>query len=302
MTLDVVIEPFKKDDLEPLLGLFASYFPPGDRLLTPEYNRWLYDENPFGKGLMVKVLEGERWVGFMAMVPVTLTKAGEDLSAYYVVNVLVHPDFHGKHLFGRMIKAAMARVTQEQAALLGHPNDMALKSWQRARMHFHEALRPSLAWPKPWLRSLRANTVRAPSELVASARILSDVSAESDQWRVAATPEYLAWRYLKHPSNVYVVQALSDRGQPAGVQITKAVKPGIRLLVDQFVLTKHARAATALLQPLTICFWPDSVTFEMSGAVKPLPWKKRIPFFLTRHQLQEGASGLARLGLSASDF
>lgn len=302
MTADVVIESFNNDDLEPLRQLFASYFPPGDRLLTPEYSRWLYGDNPFGRALMVKVLEGARWVGFMAMIPVTLNKGGEDLSAYYVVNVLVHPDFHGKHLFGRMIKAAMVRVAQEKAALLGHPNDMALKSWQRARMQFHEPLRPSIAWPRLWPKAVRAREVTTPSDLSSSAAALVDITTQSDQWRVAATPDYLVWRYLRHPSNSYVVQVLSAKGQAVGVQVTKAVKPGLRLLVDQFVHAKDAKDATALLPPLTICFWPESLTAAMSGAVGPLPWKKRVPFFLTRPQQQESSSNLARIGLSASDF
>ena len=95
---------------------------------------------------------------------------------------------------------------------------------------------------------------------------------------------------------------LEARGAPAGVQITKRVRPGVRLLVDQFVLPQFARGATGRLPPLTLCFWPDSVTQEQAGAVWPLPWKKRIPFFLTRSPGPEESANVAELGLSASDF
>lgn len=302
MSLEVSIEDYADHQHGPLFELFASYFQPDDRLLTVAYTRWLYAENPFGPALMVSVTEGERWVGFMAMIPVELARRGKRLRAYYVVNVLVHPQFHGKHLFGRMITAAKALVTAKGAALMGHPNDMALKSWQRARMHFHESLRPSLALPVPWARGVSARTVREAGQLDASASVLADIASQAERWCVAATPEYLDWRYLRHPSNAYGVQVLAARGAPAGVQITKRVRPGVRLLVDQFVQAHQARGATGLLPPLTLCFWPDSLTKEQAGAVLPLPWKKRIPFFLTRSPDPEESASVASLGLSASDF
>ena len=296
------IENYADKHLEPLFELFASYFRADDRLLTATYTRWLYAENPFGPAFMARVTEGTRWVGFMAMIPVELARCGERLRAYYVVNVLVHPQFHGKHLFGRMITAAKALVTAEGAALMGHPNDMALKSWQRARMHFHEPLRPSLALPVLWRRGVSASTVKEVGQLDASASVLADVAAQSQRWCVAATPAYLGWRYLRHPSNTYVVQVLAARGVPAGVQITKRVRPGVRLMVDQFIQPQQTRAAIGLLPPLTLCFWPESLTRENVGAVLPLPWKKRIPFFLTRSGDPEESAGVTRLGLSASDF
>ena len=302
MSLELSIENYADKDREPMFELFASYFRADDRLLTSAYTRWLYVENPFGSALMVRVTEGARWAGFMAMVPVELARCGRRLRAYYVVNVLVHPQFHGKHLFGRMITAAKAVVSSEGAALLGHPNDMALKSWQRARMHFHEPLRPSLALPVPWGRGVSASTVKEVGQLDASASVLADIASQSQSWCVAATPEYLDWRYLRHPSNTYGVQVLTARGAPAGVQITKRVRPGVRLLIDQFVHARQTRGATGQLPPLTLCFWPDSFTKEQAGVVLPLPWKKRIPFFLTRSPDADESASVARLGLSASDF
>ena len=296
------IENYADHQQGPLFELFTSYFQPDDRLLTSTYTRWLYAENPFGPARMVRVIDGERWVGFMAMVPVELARRGKRLRAYYVVNVLVHPQFHGKHLFGRMITAAKALATAEGAALMGHPNDMALKSWQRARMHFHEPLRPSLALPVPWGRGVSASTVKEVGQLDASASVLADIASQSQSWCVAATPEYLDWRYLRHPFNTYRVQVLAARGAAAGLQITKRVRPGIRLLVDQFVQAHQTRGAIGLLPPLTLCFWPEPLTRANFGAVLPLPWKKRLPIFLTSSPDLEESASVASLGLSASDF
>lgn len=298
----MVIQEYEDVQFDPLFKLFKSYFQPDDRLLTEHYTRWLYAENPFGLARMVQVREGDRWVGFMAMIPVELVKQGAHLRGYYVVNVLVHPQHLGKHLFGRMISAAKKYAEAENAVLIGHPNDMALKSWQRARMQFHEPLRPSLAIPKPWRIGLAVHREKSLSQLATATHVLADAVGNAKVWRVAATPEYLDWRYLRHPTNAYAVQSLQRAGELVGIQITKWVRLGVGLLVDQFVQPQHVNTATGKLPLLTICFLPDSVTRERSGSVWVLPWKKRIPFFMTHTPQGVESASAASLGLSPSDF
>ena len=302
MNLDVSIEDFCDAHLEPLFALFGSYFKPDDRLLTASYTRWLYARNPFGPARMVKVVEGERWVGFMAMIPVKLGRSGESQQAFYVVNVLVHPEFHGKNLFGRMIEAAMVQVEAEGAALMGHPNDMALKAWQRARMHFHEPLSPSLALPFSWGSGIKSRMALSAADLAPQREALNEAVQQHPWWRVAATPQYLTWRYLEHPTNRYQVQCLEAKGVAKGVQITKRIKPGLNLLVDQFVHPSGTQAATSKLPLLTVCFLPGLAKADASTARWSLPLKKRIPFFLTRPSAPVNAIDAARIGLSASDF
>jgi hypothetical protein len=302
MTFVVGIDEFKEEHFDPIFSLFSSYFPTGDRLLTRDYTLWLYANNPFGKAKTVVVCEGERWVGFMAMIPVSLTKAGETLLGYYVVNVLVHPEFHGKHLFGRMIKAAMASVESEGAALLGHPNDLALKSWQRARMHFHEPLRPSIAIPNRWINSCSSRLIESGEQLASVRSQLLQLQKESCAWRVAACPEYLAWRYLKHPAIDYKVQIVEKRGIPIGAQISKPVKLGMHLLLDQFVPEDDKGVAASTLPIFTICFLPDSVSCRPHSGIQVVPLKKRIPFFMTRANQPVDSADAACIGLSPSDF
>lgn len=302
MSQDVTITPYAEEQLLPLFELFSSYFSTDDRLLTPAYSRWLYAGNPFGLARMVRVEEGGRWVAFMGMIPVELANRDERLRSWYVVNVLVHPQFHGKHLFGRMIKSAMALVDAEGSALMGHPNDMALKSWKRAQMHFHEPLRPGLAWPVCWLDGLKARRVEVSAPLKVLASMLTGIVAQSDGLRVAVTPEYLDWRYLRHPANAYVMQLLQHGGEAVGVQVSKRLKPGTHLLIDQFVLPEHRAAATRHLPRLTLCFWPESVFVGRQGMAIPLPLKKRIPVFLTHTGQPVDGPGVTEIGLSASDF
>lgn len=302
MSLEVSIENYADDQLGPLFELFGSYFQPDDRLLTTAYTRWLYAGNPFGLARMVKVTEGERWVGFMAMIPVELFRRGERLRAYYVVNVLVHPEFLGKHLFGRMITAAKKLVTEENAVLIGHPNEMALKSWQRGRMHFHDVLKPGLVIPRLRAKGMRACDVNDIKQLQTALPLLSAQATEVQRWSLAVTSDYVSWRFLCHPSNTYRVQLLESHGVPAGFLVTRKVRLGINLLVDQFTLDRYAADALGCLPWLTISFRPKSSMLEFSGSLWSLPVKKQIPFFCTYYQQPFSAGDVMHLGLSASDF
>lgn len=305
MTSDVAIDAFTEEDLEPLRTLFASYFAADDRLLTADYNRWLYGSNPFGPALMVKVLDGARWVGFMAMVPVQLQKSTQKLQAYFVVNVLVHPEFHGKHLFGRMIKAAMVNVEHEGAALLGHPNDMAHKAWQRARMHFQDELRPSLAIPSPlglFGIGCKIRRLESAAQLEALRQPLMDVLAGESVWRVAVTPEYLDWRFLQHPTIKYRLDRIEDGGSVLGLQITKRLRPGVSMLIDQYVPSTLRRAACARLPLVTLAMLPQRTEAAGGTGMYAMPLKKRIPFFFTRPTEKVNGENSAWMGLSASDF
>lgn len=302
MSYEVTIAEFDQSQIDPLKTLFGSYFPPHDRLLTDAYSQWLYGDNPFGRARMVTVIEDGQWIGFMAMIPVDLVKRDARQSAYYVVNVLVHPQYHGKNLFRHMITAAKELVTAENAALMGHPNDMALKFWQRARMHFHEPLRPSLAVPALLSGKVKVRTIRTTDALTPVLPALQELSNAAEPWNVAVTADYLNWRYLQHPTTAYRLQLIEVDGVPAGVQISKKVRPGVHLLVDQFVNQHTVKAATRGLPWLTVNFRPESVTRQLAGAVWPLPWKKRIPFFCTHYQHPFSAGDVMHLGLSASDF
>ena len=302
MSLEISIEEFDINQFGQLSELFGSYFKPGDKLLDRAYTQWLYGQNPFGSARMVIAAEAGRWVGSMAMVPAHLVKQGEQVVAYYVVNVLVHPEFHGKHVFGRLITAAKEQVKTENAVLMGHPNDMAIKSWQRAKMHFVEPLKAGLAVPRLRPRGVEVVEVTHIDQLLPVWPALKAQALEADHWGLAATGEYIAWRYLAHPANQYRIQRVDVAGTSAGFMVTKKVRPGVSLLVDQFLVDRHARAALACLPWLTVSFRPQAVLRELSGAIWTLPIKKQLPFFFTKFQQPVGAADVMYLGLSTSDF
>jgi GNAT superfamily N-acetyltransferase len=302
MSIDVQINDFNMDQFDQLTALFGSYFQPDNKLLTASYIDWLYAKNPYGLARIVTAVEENRWVGFMALIPVNLVRRDSRKVAYYVVNVLVHPDYQGKHIFSRMINAAKKYVTSEDSVLMGHPNKLALVMWQRARMHFHEPLRPYLVIPRVRARNVHVHDISDLSQLQSVLQTLNTQALQAESWNLAVTEEYLQWRYRDHPANNYRIQQIEADNAIVGIQISRKVRLGISLLLDQFILDRYAADGLACLPWLTVSFRPELLMHESSASFWSLPVKKQIPFFFTHFQQPCAAPEVMKLGLSASDF
>jgi len=296
------IENITPNMLPKILTLFQTSFPKGSKLLTKSYHDWLYLQNPFGPAKAVYVCTNGEWAGFMALVPVQLARKGETMNAYFAVNVLVDPSYRGRNLFARMITAASEFAKNENAALLGHPNAAAFLFWKRKKMHFQQELRPTLAIPGPSRWSLTSRTAASSETLREGIASFEQIVGESSRWKIAATPEYLEWRFIKHPSNSYSVQILEHKGIAVGVQVTKRIKPGLHMFIDHFVDASFKNAALAKLPVFTVSFVPDDLVTEIGRRLLRLPWKKRLPIFFTNFEHPVLAHSTSEIALSASDF
>ncbi len=302
MGVDVRIDDFDMaGQFGHLRTLFASYFEPGNKLLTSEYIEWLYGRNPFGRARMVVASEGSTWVGFMAMIPANLIKHSGSLKVYYVVNVLVHPDHHGKNIFGRMIVAAKDLVAKEGAALMGHPNEMAIKSWRRAEMRFQPPLLPSLVLP--W-RSSDAQAVRIDrSNQLESCCARVKAQAElSKYWSLDISGDYVSWRYLKHPVNRYRLSRVDVNGAPVGLVVSRRMKFGIHLVLDYFFIDGHERTILSACPMVSVAFQAREPSAALKLPKVALPLKKQMPFFFTHYGSDVNGADLGQIGLSLSDF
>jgi hypothetical protein len=299
---EVHVAPYEKDHLARIIALFSTHFPESDRLLSPAYSEWLYQRNPFGRSLSIWVTPrgSEDWTAFLAFIPIRFSRRSEALGGYYAVNALVHPQHQGHQLFGRMISAGRDFIRDERVAFVGHPNAQAMRTWTKMDVHFQEELHPALASLGLLSRAWRAWQVREASELEKLREMFLEQAEQRNHWKVAATPEYLHWRFFQHPSSNYQVQLLTHRGVPAGIQVTRRMRPGVNLLMDQFVVDEHLPAVTRMLPPITVCVLAES-SLRARPPVWRLPLRKTIPYFFSADPaLEMGAS--RHLNLTPSDF
>jgi GNAT superfamily N-acetyltransferase len=302
MSVDVRIEGFAvESQFGPLQKLFGSYFDPGNKLLTKSYLEWLYGRNPFGPARMVIAQDDGEWIGFMAMIPASLVKRGESIRAYYVVNVLVHPNYHGRNIFGRMIAVAKEMVAREGSALMGHPNDMALKSWRRAEMHFQPSLMPTLVLP--WRSSgAQSFIVDNPKQLDHCCANLKTQAGSSEFWALDISSDYISWRYLNHPVNRYGVRRVDVGEHPVGLLISRRMRRGIHLLLDYFFVKDHEKRVLSACPIFSVGFQPRGPETALKWPKVAVPVKKQIPFFFTHYGMSFGVDDMRQVGLSLSDF
>ena len=300
--MKITIDTFNTDQLHRHDELFRAAFRTGDTLINKAYLLWLYKENPFGFARMVRAIEGERWIGFMAMIPLRLVRRDAQLPCYCVVNVVVHPNYRGQNIFGRMIVSAVQLATTEDAMLVGYPNDMALKSWQRAGMHFQTRLRPCLVAPTLPIKGVHTREINETDTLKPSLVPLQEQGLQGHRWRLFLSADYINWRYLRHPVNHYRIQQIEVGATPAGFMVSRRVRLGVNVLVGDFTIERFAVHALRNLPLLTVVFQPDVSTLELPRGLWSLPVKKRIPFFCTHYRQRLNVRDTESLGLSVSDF
>ena len=302
MSINCSTSTFEIGQFTALFDLFSENFSPHDKVLSKSYSEWLYLNNPFGPAKIVTAMEEEdgRWLGFMAMVPVCLTRRGEVRTGYFVVNVLVQRKQRGKNIFGMMIEKAMEYVKTERAIIMGHPNSMAYGAWERAAMHFQPPLKSYFVIPKfvEWNTSVLE--VRKVSGLEQFIKVFNEQKRQSQDLQVNLSEDYLEWRYLRHPTNRYRLRVMNIK-DPVGFTVSKKVHANLNMLIDRFTLNGYMEASLSTAPLFTVALLPEALT-QGCRRLWAMPTRKMLRFFCTDYEKPIGGSEVMRLGLSASDF
>jgi len=303
MSIHCSTSTFDIGQFSSLAELFSEHFAPHDKVLSKTYSEWLYLNNPFGPAKIVTAKEEEDgpWLGFLAMVPVSLARRDEVRTGYFVVNVLVQRKQRGKNIFGMMIEKAMEYVKTERAILMRHPNSMAYGAWQRAAMHFQPPLKSYFVIPKIIQWNAVVLQVRKISGLEQFIKVFNEQTQKSQEWQVILSEDYLEWRYLRHPTNSYCLREMKIKGDHVGFIVSRKVRANLNMLIDHFTLSGYMEASLSSAPLFTVAFLPEALA-QVCRKLWAMPTRKTLPFFCTDYEKPIRAPEVMRLGLSASDF
>ena len=288
-----VVEPIDAALLHEMLAFGRLHYPPGDPYTSVAYRQWLYLDNPAGVARAVLIRQRETLIGQAALVPLhLLVPGGQVRKGYFVVDVLTHPEFRNLRLFSHIIDAALDHVRGEGSLLLGHPNQAALRGWQRKEMTFQpplrpHVLRPVLAWPR-WLTK-EADIMAIWPDVERS------IGAANGNPEILRSIDYMRWRFLRRPDKPYsIAVGVARDGAPFAFSVTVQWRHGLALLVDHWC---DGRQAIRTGRP-TLALLPAGQQ-SVANAVR-LPVAKEVPYFVT----DPTCAGLryGRLTLAASDF
>jgi hypothetical protein len=194
-------------DILPTEALLSEVFP-GSHIASAEYLHWLYEQSPFGPVIQSNLDDDRGRAGHYALVPITLTRDGEDYRGALSLNTAVHERARGGGVFvnlgAQTVDAAAAIGVQ---SVVGVANANSTPGFIK-RLGF-ELLMPlpaNVMLPLPGASAgIRSRTLRAGAS---DCGLGSDVTpllavpgrGEARRW----TAETLAWR-LRRPGASYAV-------------------------------------------------------------------------------------------------
>ena len=185
--------------LASLIALGCTYYPVGHPVLTEEFLKWFYLDNPAGPATLIVAHEGDLWIGIIVLIPAMLECSGQLQKACYAVNVLTHPKHRGKNLFVKMIRHARGLLSSEGIWLLGHPNANAIPGWKRQNMEFRDPLHLYLAKFRLPFSSIRENRISSLEQLREIPSSFWNKLVDRPDVHLKCTPEFIAWRFLDAP-------------------------------------------------------------------------------------------------------
>lgn len=282
--------------------LFGSYFSENDKIQSLPYTNWLYLENPCGPAKIVIVENQLMWIGFMALIPAYFNDKKKKIKVYYVVNVLVHPEHHGKNIFGSMIDVAKKFVNDEGSFMMGHPNSLAIKSWIRTGMKFHNQLLPFLVKPKIIDNELKKIKITDPNQLDSYEFFYNQYNDSNVTLNLSINSKYLRWRFFNNPSVKYNLNILFLGNSVVGIQVTKKVCLGIYMLIDQYILPGYVDKSIKMLPFATIFFANVNFFKTYKSFFIKTPFKKKFDFFFTEFSNKIYSDSYDTVFFSASDF
>lgn len=111
--------------------LYRACFPNATHLQAG-YLSWLYRDNPAGTAIGADAVCGDKVVGQVIAIPGNFELSGKAVNGLVAVNVAVHPDFQGRHLFKKLgLQMCDYGAQQGYAFVTGVANAAATPGWIR---------------------------------------------------------------------------------------------------------------------------------------------------------------------------
>lgn len=194
--------------MDDYIALYQACFPQADKLRR-QYLNWLYIDNPEGRALGADAVCDGKVIGQVIALPGRYRLRGRQVRGLVAVNVAVHPDFQGKHLFKRLgLKMCEFGALRGFEFVIGVANAAATPGWVR-QMGFQ------LVGPLQARVGLGALNARACEEGLAQADLFQEWGDAALQWRT------------KSPVNPVALQ----RGADGQLRVfASAGKPGMTAL------------------------------------------------------------------------
>lgn len=205
--------------------------------------RAFYEEEfQMERNVRLAALDGKKVVGFQSFFYWPVQHDGRHVNAYQSGNSLVHPDYRGMRIFGRLLKYGDEVLDEKEAELLiGFPVDASLGSFVRKGWNADVKLQ---WWIKPMglLNFFRRR--KNDAEEVHDKEVKNTSSGITSDWSQA----FIKWRKGYHNVTYYQLSVAYQNES-----LTLIVKPSVRaryiqelIIGEVYCSTEDATACAAL--------------------------------------------------------
>ena len=201
---DLQFRSIERADVGEVISLFRRVF---RRELSAAYYEWQFFDCPFGGGHSQGAYLDGRLTAHIGYTPRAATVNGRPGRVLSNHTVMSDPEQRGKGYYSQLVSHALARFAGEGFDMvLSHPN-LASHPVQMMQPGYADvAVLPAFSWRK-------GNA--APTDVVLDERFgtcasfgeeygrLCDVTPGGALYAFRRSPEYLSWRYGRHPASTY---------------------------------------------------------------------------------------------------
>ncbi|MBT9145097.1 MAG: hypothetical protein DDT42_00967 [candidate division WS2 bacterium] len=294
---DISIRLFKRKDMESLLSLYKDVWP--NRGIDEGYWNWKYQDNPFGKPLILVAVKEEKIVGQEALWPMPLSVDGVNQLSFQSVDSMVHPDYRGRGIFNNLITRSMEECsTLTSPIVFGFPNRSSHKIYTKfgwlSGGSFHRFIK-ILNWQDvfnsritakylKWASNLAGFVVSTAVSRFSEKRKIKGVEVKEEleplkifeeiwleYYQQSGKPtainkslEYLNWRYKNKPGSNCIFLSLRYKASTLGFGVIKKDTYGVmkRVSLGEFVLLDKAFTSGFLSEIFELLKRKECSTFE----------------------------------------
>lgn len=180
--------------------------------------RFKHVDNPFGKSLVLILIENDKIIGVRALMRWKWQFGKQVFSTFRAVDTATHPEHQGKGIFKKLTLRAI-EIVKEQGDdfIFNTPNTQSLPGY--LKMGWEEVnklkIEANLVNPFNWIGNkqngfYKINNNSSHFQITKLISNYNDIKSGENKLFTLKTPGYLSWRYENNPLQKYEIKADED--------------------------------------------------------------------------------------------
>lgn len=203
---------YQSEDEYRILSFYKQF---NDIEMTLEHWKWKFSENPFGKGIIKLMFDGEKLIGHRGAMSMVVSVQGKNVPAAIIVNTLTHPSYRKMGISTYLAEAIYEKARQRGIKFVynfpnpnSYPLYLKIDGW--------EMLDQRSAWQKQLtsnstLMMLPSSSIKEIERFDHRVNQLWDKVKQGYVVIVPRTEQFLNWRFTKHPTVKYSKLIAEDK-------------------------------------------------------------------------------------------